>query len=71
MVKTTILYNVLRIKEVAKGNLGKGAKHHSLLSAVIGSLLDIFGISFLVSPLVVLWAACTSYVCATSAKIQP
>jgi hypothetical protein len=29
--------NGLRIKEVAEGNLGEGAKHRSLLSAVIRS----------------------------------
>jgi len=30
-----ISYNVLQTKEVAEGNLGVGAKYHSLLSAVI------------------------------------
>ncbi len=34
MVETTTSYNDLRIKKVAEGNLGEGAKHHSLLSAV-------------------------------------
>jgi len=35
LAMSPILSNDLQIPEVAKGNLGEGAKHRSLLSAVI------------------------------------